>query len=295
MLSSQLFWSSFWIALNVSVTILNKACFSIAKFPPVSLTCIHLLFTWFLSIITYTFSRKKSPKLGIKHIKLLLFFSILFALNIAVGNSSLKAISVSLTQTIRATTPLFVVGLSIFLLKSCFNELTLISLPILFFGLIITFFGEIQFKLVPSVFAVFGVFLSALKTVLSNKFLVGEFKLDPFLLLSILCPFALIVLGPYSLIKEQSKLIDFLDNAGVLAWFLVLSSGFFAFFLNFSNFMLNKSAGPLTVTICGIVKQILTIILSVLIFQNIVTPLNCTGMFVVIGGVCLYSYAQIPK
>ncbi|KAL0227282.1 hypothetical protein P9112_014606 [Eukaryota sp. TZLM1-RC] len=286
----MLFWVTAWLTLNTGVTLLNKACFSFVHFnAPLLLTCVHLLFSWGLSSIYTRYANLKTHTISGKHKNLIILFSILFFLNISVGNSSLAAITVSLTQTIRATTPIFTIVLSILILAKSFNSQVYWSLPILFCGMVIAFFGESDFRLLPSLLAVLGVFLSALKCVVSNKFLVGELKVHPIVLLNTMAPWSLVFLFPLALIREFDSLSSIMTPLTLS--FLVLS-GTLAFCLNVANFFVNKATSPLTLTILGLVKQVVTILVSVAIFGNSVSSLNAFGIITTILGAVLYSLSK---
>eukprot|EP01121_Diplochlamys_sp_Union-15-3_P021525 TRINITY_DN8750_c0_g1_i1.p1 TRINITY_DN8750_c0_g1~~TRINITY_DN8750_c0_g1_i1.p1 ORF type:complete len:124 (-),score=12.64 TRINITY_DN8750_c0_g1_i1:68-439(-) len=75
----------------------------------------------------------------------------------------------------------------------------------------------------------------------------------------------------------------------------LLMNGFFAFFLNFSNFMTTKLTSALTVTIGGNVKHVATIVLSVLIFKNPISLINAFGTVVTSFGAAAYSFLSLDK
>jgi len=62
-----------------------------------------------------------------------------------------------------------------------------------------------------------------------------------------------------------------------------------AFLLNASNFFANRFTSPLTITVGGNIKQVCTIVLSILIFRNPVTLLSATGMTITTLGAVFYS------
>jgi drug/metabolite transporter (DMT)-like permease len=76
---------------------------------------------------------------------------------------------------------------------------------------------------------------------------------------------------------------------------LVLVSSVIAYFLNLSNFKATHLTSPLTVTIVGCIKQITTIILSVLIVEKILTFFNIIGIIITTIGSFWYSYISPPK
>jgi Triose-phosphate Transporter family len=75
---------------------------------------------------------------------------------------------------------------------------------------------------------------------------------------------------------------------------LVLAiNGFLAFLLNISSFSTNRNAGALTMTVCGNVKQCLTILLGIIVFGVRVGWLNGIGMAGALVGAAWYGFVEL--
>ena len=72
-------------------------------------------------------------------------------------------------------------------------------------------------------------------------------------------------------------------------------NGFLAFLLNISSFNTNKLAGALTMTVCGNLKQCLTVLLGIVLFNVVIGWLNGTGMFITMLGAAIYSKAELDN
>jgi hypothetical protein len=72
-------------------------------------------------------------------------------------------------------------------------------------------------------------------------------------------------------------------------------NGFLAFLLNMSSFNTNKLAGALTMTVCGNLKQCLTVGLGIFLFNVSVDWLNGFGMAVTMCGAGIYSKAELDS
>jgi drug/metabolite transporter (DMT)-like permease len=72
-------------------------------------------------------------------------------------------------------------------------------------------------------------------------------------------------------------------------------NGFLAFLLNIASFNTNKLAGALTMTVCGNLKQIMTVALGIVMFNVNVDFLNGLGMLVTLGGAILFSKAELDN
>lgn len=74
---------------------------------------------------------------------------------------------------------------------------------------------------------------------------------------------------------------------------IILCNGFLAFCLNVSSFTTNKLVGALTMTVCGNLKQCITIILGVVLFNVEVGFFNAAGLVVTMAGVAAYSSVEL--
>lgn len=75
----------------------------------------------------------------------------------------------------------------------------------------------------------------------------------------------------------------------------LLGNGLLAFFLNISSFQTNKLAGALTISVCGNVKQCLTILVGIVLFDVKVGLLNGLGMFIALAGAAWYSKVELDS
>lgn len=126
----------------------------------------------------------------------------------------------------------------------------------------------------------------------------GSLKLPALEVLLRMSPLAAIqsVLYAYAT-GELDAFLDYTE-AGSLTPFLLwalLGNGFLAFLLNMASFQTNKLAGALTITVCGNIKQCLTILLGIVLFNVRVTQLNGLGMAMALGGAAWYSRVELTS
>lgn len=89
---------------------------------------------------------------------------------------------------------------------------------------------------------------------------------------------------------ESSKLA----TAGTIAF--LLGNGLLAFLLNVSSFQTNKLAGALTISVCGNLKQALTLAMGIFVFKDFtVDLLNGSGILLVLAGCASYSKAELDS
>ncbi|KAF2853852.1 TPT-domain-containing protein [Plenodomus tracheiphilus IPT5] len=76
---------------------------------------------------------------------------------------------------------------------------------------------------------------------------------------------------------------------------ILLFPGVLAFLMTSSEFALLKRTSVVTLSICGIFKEVVTIGTANLVFKDPLTPINLTGLVVTIGSITAYNYMKIKK
>eukprot|EP01120_Amphizonella_sp_Union-15-10_P001334 TRINITY_DN113_c0_g2_i1.p1 TRINITY_DN113_c0_g2~~TRINITY_DN113_c0_g2_i1.p1 ORF type:complete len:339 (-),score=46.89 TRINITY_DN113_c0_g2_i1:29-1045(-) len=292
------FWLSCWFALNIILTLMNKAFFSRWDFSyPITLSFVHMLVTCICTWSANTYFGFPRKSLDIDGHYRVFFFAVLFCANVMLGNVALHFLSVSLVQVVRSTIPGIAMLLSFILLGKGYNKYYLYSVSMVVVGVGLASFGEdkSQFNILGFTLTVLVCFLSALKSVLSQKFLAQMFH--PMDLLSRMTTYSVVfmfILGNVTG-EHQAILNDWwpkIQEQHAELWGIssLLLNGFLAFLLNFCNFVTTKKTSALTVTIAGNVKHVATIILSVMVFKNPISNLNAIGTVITVIGAAVYSY-----
>lgn len=121
-------FSGLYFFFNLSLTLYNKAV--LASFPfPWSLTCMHSLCAAIGSFAAYKRGYfKRSSTLTARDQLVLVAYSSLYTVNIAVSNLSLNLVSVALHQVIRSTGPIFTILITLALFNKQYQLRTYLSL-----------------------------------------------------------------------------------------------------------------------------------------------------------------------
>ncbi|CAK7262701.1 hypothetical protein SEPCBS57363_000177 [Sporothrix epigloea] len=303
---SKMMQLGFYFLCNVALTIYNKLI--LGKFPhPWLLTALH---TGSASIGCYILRMRGTvPRTKLKwdeEMKLVAF-SVLFTINIAISNVSLAMVSVPFHQIMRSTTPVFTVAAYRLLFGRSYSTETYLSLIPIVLGVGMTTYGEYYFTLAGFLLTFLGVVLAVAKTIATNRIMTGSLKLSPMETLMRMSPLAFVqalfiswISGELSGAAGQASAAVAGRSAAVGAGLsptgmlvALLGNGVLAFALNVSSFTANKAAGALTMTVCGNVKQCLTVLLGIVFFNVTIGPLNGLGMFVSLAGAAWYSLVEL--
>jgi len=196
----------------------------------------------------------------------------------------------------RSTTPLFAILIYKVFYSRTYSTSTYLSLIPLVIGVGLATYGDYYFTALGFLLTLLGTLLASVKTILTNRLMTGSLKLPALEVLlrmsplaaaqSLLMAWATGELGAFSAAVESRGF----SQGTVLA---LLGNGFIAFALNVASFQTNRLAGALTVTVCGNVKQCLTILFGIALFNVKVGALNAVGMALAVAGAAWYSAVEL--
>lgn len=168
----------------------------------------------------------------------------------------------------------------------------------LIIGVGLTTVGDYSFTIIGFLVTFAGVVTAATKSIATNRLMTGSLALSPLELLARMSPLAAAQCLFYSSVSgEFSKVGEFvkLDAFSVAFVFAVVLNASMAFVLNMVSFETNKLAGALTMSICGNVKQTVTIALGIVLFNVQLTLLNGFGMALAAMGATWYSLVELRQ
>ncbi|EME46121.1 hypothetical protein DOTSEDRAFT_70200 [Dothistroma septosporum NZE10] len=293
----KLLFLAAYFFLNLFLTLSNKSVLGKARSPWL-LTAVHASATSIGCFAMLGFGVIKLTDLGTREHLVLVAFSFLFTINIAISNVSLAMVSVPFHQIMRSTCPVVTILIYRLLYGRYYPTQTYLTMIPLIFGVGLSTAGDYNFTLAGFLMTGLGVILASVKTVATNRLMTGPLKLPALELLLRMSPLAAVQCVIYACMTGEVERFrnsylrgDFSNSFGAALVINALT----AFCLNFVGFQANKMAGALTITVCGNVKQALTIGLGIVLFHVDVGLTNAIGMLITIGGAVWYSKVELDN
>ncbi|KIY49866.1 TPT-domain-containing protein, partial [Fistulina hepatica ATCC 64428] len=295
---SQSLWLCLYFFFNLSLTIYNKKV--LIHFPfPYALTATHAFCGAVGSYALVAFRAFKPQRLTSSEKGVVILFSVLYSINIVVSNMSLGLVTVPVHQVIRASCPVFTIIFSAVLLNSRSSRAKIVSLVPVMIGVGFATYGDYYFTPWGFFLTVLGTVLAALKTIFTNQtysFTRPTLSLKPLSFLYYLSPLAFFQCVGLSIWTGEFRRIQIhyqtMDHAALIG---LLMNGAIAFLLNVVSFNTNKKVGPLGMTVAANVKQALTILVAVAIFNLTITVTNGFGILLTLVGGAWYAKVEYQE
>jgi len=302
-----------WFTLNVSMSTVMKWTFMYGKVCtldgndcqaykfPFMITAVHMMVCWLVCffVVRLRPGAKDRVCLTLKQQVIKIApLGVCFATCVGAGNLSLKYIYPSFSQMLSSVAPLITVIVAVVLRGKRFNGWTWASMPVICGGLLVCSSEEVNFDVNGVTFALLATVLRAVKSVMQEKLLDPKEKdMDAVTLVYYMAPYAGSFLVSMSIACEGADPIMFLypyrgsePTTGVPQLLMLLSfSGVNACFLNISGNLVTAHMGAVMLQILGNLKACISIVVSVAIFRNPVTPAQMAGVAVCLLGVWIYN------
>lgn len=219
-------------------------------------------------------------------------YSVIFILNIVLGNVSLKYVPVSFMQTVKSAVPAFTYLLQVLLAQRVFEFDLAGSLVPIVLGVMLATWTEVNFNFIGFMCALTASVTTAIQSIVSSLLLTGPLKMDSVNLVYHLAPISVLLLLPFVLWFEWNDMVSRPEILTPMLFALLTVSSALAFALNFSVFYAIKHSSTLTFTVAGNLKVVFVIAISVAIFRNEITIVNALGIITTIVGCWVYSGIQ---
>lgn len=162
------------------------------------------------------------------------------------------------------------------------------NVMVIVFGVVIASFGEIQFDGLGFIIQIAGIIFEALRLVMVQRLLSSaEFKMDPLVSLYYYAPACAVTNGIVTLFTDLPR-ITMGDIYGLGLGTLV-ANALVAFLLNASVVLLIGKTSAVVLTMAGVLKDILLVAASMIIFLDPVTGQQFFGYSIALAGLVYYK------
>ncbi|CAN0892442.1 GDP-mannose transporter GONST5 [Linum grandiflorum] len=285
-----------WWGFNVTVIIMNKWIFQKLDFKfPLTVSCVHFICSAIGAYIAIKVLKIK-PLIVVEpqdRWRRIFPMSLVFCINIVLGNVSLRYIPVSFMQTIKSFTPATTVVLQWLVWRKYFDWRIWASLVPIVGGILLTSVTELSFNVFGFSAALLGCLATSTKTILAESLLHG-YKFDSINTVYYMAPFATMILGLPAMLLEGNGVLEWFQTHDSInsSLFIIFVSGVLAFCLNFSIFYVIHSTTAVTFNVAGNLKVAVAVLISWMIFRNPISALNAVGCAITLVGCTFYGYVR---
>lgn len=224
------------------------------------------------------------------------------SLDVGLGNMSLKFISLTFLTMCKSSALAFVLLFAFLFRLETPSVKLIIIIATMTVGVVMMVAGETAFNALGFALVIASAFFSGFRWGLTQILLLRHpatsnpfstlFFLTPVMFLSLII-IALSLEGPAEIYQG---FIDLTARHGtMLGSCLLLFPGVLAFCMISSEFALLKRSSVVTLSICGIFKEVVTISAAGVVFHDRLTAINVSGLVITIGSIGAYNYMKITK
>ncbi|KAH8926099.1 TPT-domain-containing protein [Atractiella rhizophila] len=283
-----------WIFLSGSVIIYNKYILDpeSLNWPyPIALVAWHLSFATIATRIMYRTTRLLE---GVDSVQMswdrwfrsIVPIGALFSASLIFSNMAYLTLTVSFIQMLKAFTSVAVLGMSVLFGLETPNRRTLVIVLFISLGVAVASYGEINFVMSGFICQAIGIAFEAARLVAIQKLLHG-LKMDPLVSLYYFAP---VCAGLNLLLIPFYEGADPFNTAIEQLGFVVLfTNAATALLLNISVVFVISAASSLVYTLCGVLKDILLVVVSLLLFGKPVTSIQFFGYAIALAGLFVFK------
>lgn len=291
-----LMFLSTWYFFSFSTLFLNKYILTYLKGDPTVLGTVQMLMTTMCGLIQLYVpcklynhvEREGKPRRFI--LNMLMVGSMRFG-TVILGLIALKWISVSFTETIKSSAPIFTVLMARVILGEPISMWVNLSLLPVMGGLALCTANELSFNVTGFLAALATNVVDCLQNVYSKMLISGDkYRYTPAELQFYTSMASIVLQIPVSYLFIDIPKVQANTDAKLFVAFLF--NGVFFHFQSITAYALMSYISPVTHSVANTAKRATLIWLSVIIFGNSVTFLSAVGTVTVILGVLLYNKAR---
>ncbi|EXJ64667.1 hypothetical protein A1O7_01005 [Cladophialophora yegresii CBS 114405] len=309
-----------WYFFSLAISIYNKMMFSSDHLDfhfPLFATSLHMVVQFILAsavLLTFPSLRPSVPRNpdgsnpSTPLVSPLFYFTRLVptgtttSLDIGLGNTSLRYITLTFYTMCKSSVLIFVLVFAfLFRLEKPSLKLILIILTMTL-GVLMMVAGETAFHALGFALAISASFFSGFRWALTQILLLRHpATSNPFATMFFIAPIMFVTLFLIACVSETPSAVItglfllFREHGVLKALLLLIVPGCIAFCMIASEFTLLQRTSVVTLSICGIFKEVVTISAAGIVFHDELSVVNISGLIVTIISIASYNYLKVVK
>ncbi|QKX54341.1 uncharacterized protein TRUGW13939_01427, partial [Talaromyces rugulosus] len=280
-----------WITLSSGVIIFNKWILHTAGFAfPLFLTTWHLVFGTVMTQLMARYTTMLDSRHNVpmtRAVRAIVPIGAFFSLSLICGNLAYLHLSVSFIQMLKATNSVATLIATWVLGVAPVRLDVLAKVSIIVVGVIIASIGEIQFSIIGFLYQFGATVFESVRLVMVQRLLSSaEFKMDPLVSLYYFAPACMAMNIAAALVVEIPKMT--MADVYQIGFGTLLANASVAFALNVAVVFLIGKTSALVMTLSGVLKDILLVVASLIIFRDPVTMTQVFGYGIALMGLIYY-------
>jgi len=288
---SALLAIAIWMCLSSVVILFNK--WILDSFPfPVTLTTWHMfcatVFTQILARTTNLIDTKTKVDAGL-YLRTFVPIGVCFSMSLVLSNMVYLYLSMSFIQMLKALGPVatLLAGWSLGLRNPKPSLRVFVNVCVIVAGVMLASFGELKFVLAGLFIQLAAVVFEAYKNALQQYLLGGKINMSSMTLLYYFAPVCTLTNTILIIILEARRLQASAPFA--VSPRIFLANGLVTFSLNIASVQVIKKTSSVVLTLSGIPKAIILMVLDMLMYHSQMSLLQAIGFSIAGAGTVYYS------
>eukprot|EP01134_Creolimax_fragrantissima_P001718 CFRG1718T1 len=277
-----------------SLVVFNKVALSTYSFPYPNLMVLgQLCFSLVMLLVLKSFRMIEMEKINRKTLLQTLPLSLTFVVFLVWGMISLRGVNIAMYTALRRATLIFIMALDYILQSKISSSRVILTVGLMMLGALVAAIRDLEFDARAYGNLFFYNFLTALYLVLIQK-TKNQTRLSTYGLMyynNIVCIPCLALFCLWSDDLRNVQEFEYIYHFGFQI--AMLGSMTLAFVLNYSIFWNTSVNSPLTQSVCGQMKDVLTIIIGIAAVDTVpFDPINALGIIISFIGSGLYAQVK---
>ncbi|KAH8646837.1 triose-phosphate transporter [Xylariales sp. PMI_506] len=286
------FYVGSWMLCSNLTIMFNKWLLDNAGFRyPIILSCWHMVFATLATQIMARTTRTLDGRHDIKmttqtYLKAVVPIGVMYSASMVCSNLVYLYLNVAFIQMLKSSAPFITLVISWLWGQVSPTTPMVAKISVIVFGVLLSSTEEIHFSWIGFTYQFGGLIFESIRVVMIESLLGSGSKMDPLVSLYYFAPVCAVTNFFVAIAVESSSFKW--EDVGHAGFGMLFLNACVAFLLNITSVLLIGKSSGLVLHLTGILKNIILVIASVLIWDTKITPLQVLGYTIALAGFVLY-------